>query len=130
MKALTKAQRRTTLFISVTGQKLYTVGVETVHYLPASVVQLVWPFHPTRKYTHTHTHTHHCNMVKSTWRDSLHAHFLIPWWKEFCKEKYLFLHCNWNLSIFKMRIGEKGRKRNAPPFWRFKSPKFKNQDYR
>ena len=31
---LTKAQRRITVFVSVTGQKLYTVGVGTVHYLP------------------------------------------------------------------------------------------------
>ena len=31
---LTKAQRRITIFVSVTGQKLYTVGVGTVHYLP------------------------------------------------------------------------------------------------
>ena len=48
---LTKAQRRITVFVFVTGQKLYTVGVA----LPASVVQLACPFHPTCKYTLTHT---------------------------------------------------------------------------
>ena len=50
---LTKAQRRITIFVSVTGQKLYTVGVGTVLYLPQ------WFALSTQHVnTHQHTHTH------------------------------------------------------------------------